>query len=51
LDYHFNSYDNPNLLTIDNINMVKGFELKEFWNFIEFEHSNQDDDWVVSGME
>ncbi len=50
-DYHSDSYDNPHLLTPKNIMEVKKFGLKEFWNFIEFEHSIQDDDWVVSGME
>lgn len=50
-DYHSDSYDNPSLLTLENINKVKSLGLKEFWNFIEFEHSIQDDDWLVSGME
>lgn len=50
-DYHSDSYDNPSLLTLENINKVKKLGLKEFWNFIEFEHSIQDDDWLVSGME
>lgn len=50
-DYHSDSYDNPQLLTTENIKRAKEFGLKDFWNFIEFEHSNQDDDWLVSGME
>lgn len=51
IDYHSDSYNNAALMTKDKIENVLGFGLKEFWNYIEFEHHFQDDDWVVSGME
>ena len=51
LDYHTDSYDNPRLFTKDKIERVIKSNLKEFWNYVEFEHCNQDDDWVVGGMQ
>ena len=51
LDYHSDSYRDDSILNKTNIEKIKKFELEEFWNFVEFRHSYQDDDWLVSGME
>ena len=48
-DYHDDSYQNE--ILIENIEKYKKYSFKDFYNHVEFEHSNQDDDWLISGIE
>ena len=50
-DFHDDCYKNDSILSKNQINKVKKFNFENFYNYIEFKHSNQDDDWLISGCE
>lgn len=50
-DFHDDCYKNDSILTGKQIKKVKKFKFEKFYNHVEFEHSTQDDDWLISGFE